>query len=97
MMSFTKNSARQAEKDLLDEFHSSETMTKDELSRKIMNVREDLELEKEKIANDKLNAIEDLESELKDTMLNLAKNENNPDIEVIWNTEKSAYEAVPRR
>ena len=48
-------------------------MTKDELSRKIMNVR-DLELEKEKISNDKLNAIEDLESELKNTMLDLAKN-----------------------
>lgn len=93
-----KDSARQAEKDLLDEFHASETMTKDELSRKIIDVREDLESEKEKIAKDELNAIADLESELKDTMLDVAKKyENDPDIEVIWNTEKSTYEAVPRK
>jgi len=93
-----KNSARQAEQDLLDEFHASDVMTKDELSRKIIDVREDLESEKEKIANDKLNAIADLESELKDTMLDVAKRyENDPNIEVIWNTEKSTYEAVPRR
>ena len=93
-----KNSSRQAEKDLLDEFHASETMTKDELSRKIIAVREDLESEKEKIAKDELNAIADLESELKDTMLGVAKKyENDPDIEVVWNTEKSTYEAIPRR
>ena len=93
-----KSSARQAEKDLLDEFHASETMTKDELSHKIIDVREDLEYEKEKIANDKLDAIADLELELKDTLQDLAKKyENDPDVEVIWNTEKSSYEAVPRR
>ena len=93
-----KKSARQAEKDLLEEFHASETMTKDEISRKIIDVREDLESEKEKIANDKLDAIADLESELKDTLQDLAKKyENDPDIEVMWNTAKSTYEAVPRR
>ena len=93
-----KNSSRQAEKDLLDEFHASETMTKDELSRKIITVREDLESEKEKIAKDELNAIADLESELKNAMLDVAKKyENDPDVEVTWNTKKSIYEAVPRR
>ena len=93
-----KNSSKQAEKDLIDEFHASETITKDELSRKIIAVREDLESEKEKITNDELNAITDLESELKDTLLGIAKKyENDPDIEVVWNTEKSMYEAVPRR
>lgn len=93
-----KNSARQAEKDLLDEFHASETMTKDELSRKIIDVRENLESEKEKIAKEKSNAIISLESELKDVMLEIVKQyENDSDIEVLWNTEKSTYEAVPRR
>lgn len=93
-----KNSSKQAEKDLIDEFHATETITKDELSRKIIAVREDLESEKEKITNDELNAITDLESELKDTLLGVAKKyENDPDIEVVWNTEKSMYEAVPRR
>lgn len=93
-----KDSARQAEKDLLEEFHASETMTKDELSRKIVNVRENLESEKEIIADNKSDAISDLESELKNTLQDLAKKyKKNPDIEVIWNTEKSTYEAVPRR
>jgi len=93
-----KNSSKQAEKDLIDEFHASETITKDELSRKIISVREDLESEKEKITNDELNEITDLESELKDTLLGVAKKyEYDPDIEVVWNTEKSMYEAVPRR
>jgi hypothetical protein len=93
-----KNSARQAEQDLLDEFHASETMTKDELSRKIIDVRENHESEKEKIAKEKLDAISDIETDLKDAMLDVVKKyENNSDIEVIWNTEKSMYEAVPRR
>ncbi|MGI9565801.1 MAG: hypothetical protein ACR2LL_02150 [Nitrosopumilus sp.] len=61
-------------------------------------MREDLESEKEKIGNDKLNAIADLEFKLKDTMLDVAKRyENDPDIGGIWNTEKSTYEVVPRR
>ena len=93
-----KNSSRQAEKDLLDEFHASDTISKDELSRKIIDVRDDLESEEEKISKDKLNAVTDLELELKDTMLDVAKKyENDPNIEVTWNTEKSTYEAVPRR
>ena len=93
-----KNSSRQAEKDLLDEFHASDIMSKDELSRKIIDVRDDLESEKEKISKDKLNTVTDLESELKDTILDITKRyENDPNIEVIWNTEKSTYEAVPRR
>lgn len=93
-----KSSTRQAEKDLLDEFHASETMTKDELSRKILDERENHESEKEKIAKQKSDAITDLESELKDVMLDIAKEyENDSDIEVIWNAEKSSYEAVPRR
>ena len=93
-----KKSARQIEQDLLDEFHASDTMTKDELSKKILDARADHELEKEKIAKDESSAIIALESELKDVMLDIAKRyENDPDIEVIWNTEKSTYEAVPRR
>ena len=93
-----KNSSKQAERDLIDEFHASETITKDDLSRKIIVVREDLESEKEKITKDELNSITDLESELKDTLLGVAKKyENDPDIEVVWNTEKSMYEAVPTK
>ena len=93
-----KRFARQAEKDLLEEFHASETMTKDEISRKIIDVREDLESEKKSIANDKSDAIADIESELKDTLQDLAKKyENDPDIEVMWNPEKSTYEAAPRK
>ena len=93
-----KNFSKQAEKDLLSEFHASQTMTKDDLGKKIIVVRDNLELEKENIIKDKSNAIISLESELKDMMLDVAKKyENDSDIEVIWNTAKSTYEAVPRR
>jgi len=93
-----EKSAKQVEKDLLSEFHASQTMTKDDLGKKIIVVRDNLELEKKNIIQDKSNAIIFLESELKDMMLDVAKKyENDSDIEVIWSTVKSTYEAVPRR
>lgn len=92
-----KNSARQTEKDLLGEFRISDTMTNDEFSKKILDARANHESEKEQITKDKSDAIISLELELKDTMLDVVeKYENDLDIEVIWNTEKSTYEAVPR-
>ena len=98
MLKTAKDSARQAEREILDLYHSSKTMTKEDLSKQIIDARKHHESTKEKILEEKSDVLIELESDLKEEMQNIVKKyENDSDIEVTWNPDKSAYEAITRR
>jgi hypothetical protein len=93
-----KNSAKRAERNLLDEYHTSETMTSEEIRLKITAARNHSESIKEKILQEKSDGITTIELELKEKLLDIVKRyEDDSDIKVMWNTDTSTYEAVPRR
>jgi hypothetical protein len=56
--------AKQDKKELLDKYYSEEKMTTDELSKSIMKIRENNELNKEKILEGKADALEKLKLDL---------------------------------
>ena len=91
-------SANQSEKEILKMYHSDEAMSNEDLSNQIIIIRNAHESQKEETLEEKITDMSKLELALKDKMLNIAKRyENNSDIKVTWNTDRSTYEAVTRR
>lgn len=89
--------ASQEQKGLLDKFYSEDEMSKEELSISIMKVRENNELSKEKILEDKSQALEDLKSHLHRKMQQMASEfEDNSEIKLVWNSSAEKYHVVNR-
>ena len=92
-----KNLARQAEKEILESFHSSKTMTKEQLSEQIIEARKHHEAIKEKILDEKSDELIEIESDRKDELRDIVRQyKDDSEIEVMWNPEKSTYEATRR-
>jgi hypothetical protein len=86
--------AKQEEKLLLKKYHTSDDMSKDELSNQIMNVRSNNEKNKEQILIDKADALDDLNKELEGRFAKMANGlDPNLGIKIIWNLETSKYHA----
>ena len=84
--------ASQEQKELLDKFYSENEMNKDELSTSIMEVREKNESYKEKILEDKSEALEDLKRDLHRKMQQMASEfEDNDAIKLVWNSNAEKY------
>ena len=89
--------ASQEQKELLNKFYSDDEMNKDELSSSIMKVRENNESNKEKILEDKAQALEDLKMELHQKMQQMASEfEDNSEIKMVWNSDSEKYHAAKR-
>jgi len=87
----------QEQKELLDKFYSEDEMSKEELSISIMKVRENNELNKEKILEDKAEALENLKRDLHRKMKQMASEfADNSEIKLVWNSSAEKYHAVNR-
>lgn len=89
--------AKQEERLLHEKYQSSEDMSKEQLSLQIMKVRDDNESKREKILEDKEDALEKLDKELGGRFKRMA-NQMEPDsgIKIIWNLETSKYHAIEK-
>ncbi len=87
--------ASQEQKELLAKFYSEDEMSKDELSSSIMKVRENNESNKEKILEDKDEALEDLKRDVHRKMQQMASEfEDNSGIKLVWNSSAEKYPAA---
>ena len=72
-------------------------MNKEELSIKIMEVREENDSHKEQILSDKLTAIEDLQMQYHKKLQDMASGfDDNPDIKMIWDSANEKFYATQR-
>jgi len=77
--------AKQKMQEIIKEYKTSENVTKEDVSKRISEISDTRDSNKEKILKEKLNEINKLESELKDRLLETVKGyENNPAINVDW-------------
>jgi len=91
------NSSKQEERELVEKYYSHEDMSKDELSIQIMKVRENNELRKEKILEDKEQALEDIDLELHKKMQEMASEVNSStEIRMVWDSEDHSYHVEKR-
>jgi hypothetical protein len=89
--------AKQDEKELLNNYFSEEKMTTDELSKSIMKIRENNELNKEKILEGKTKTLEKLKLDLHRKMQQMASEfEDNSEIKLVWNSDSEKYCAENR-
>ena len=87
----------QEQKELLEKFYSDGEMSKNQLSSSIMKVRENNESNKEKILEDKAEALEDLKRDLHRKMQQMASEfEDNSEIKLVWNSSAEKYHAAKR-
>ena len=90
-------SAYKQEKELLLGFNSDGQMSKEELAIQIMEVRDNNELNKERILEDKIKALEDLKLELHKELQSMANSfEDNPNIKIVWDSAKEKFYATQR-
>ena len=88
---------KQEEKKVLDKFYSNDEMSKNELSSAIIKVRENNESYKEKILEDKEQALETLKMELHKKMQQMAGEfDDNSEIKMVWNSAAEKYHATTR-
>jgi hypothetical protein len=72
-------------------------MSKNELSSSIMKIRENNESNKEKILEDKAEALEDLKRDLHRKMQQMASEfEDNSEIKLVWNSSAEKYHAAKK-
>ena len=90
-------SAKRAEKELLEKYYTSDDIDKKLLSQQIIQVRDDVDGDKERILEDKEDAIKDLERELDQTLIIMGNNLD-PDsgIKIVKNSNTSKYEATEK-
>ncbi len=85
------------ERDATDYYNEHDDMTKEELSSKILKIRENHEDEKEDILKDKVRAIRELEKEHDRKMILFVQDfELDPYIQIVLDSGKIGYEAVLR-
>jgi hypothetical protein len=89
--------AKKDEKNLSVKYYSEGDMSKEELSIQIMDVRKNNELNKEKILEDKAQALEDLKTDLHRKMQQMTSEfEDNSEIKMVWNSSTEKFHAESR-
>ena len=91
-----KLQSKETEKDAINDFNDG-NISNEELSNKILNIRENLESDKEKILRDKVKETKKLEGEHEQRMKDFAQEYDlDPYIKVGLSSSKTGYEAVLR-
>ncbi|MDX1441236.1 MAG: hypothetical protein R3237_02110 [Nitrosopumilaceae archaeon] len=89
--------ASKQQKELLSKFYSEVDMSKEELSLKILELRENNEKYKEKILSEKLESVEQLQKSLHTYLQEMASSfKDDPDIKVIWDSAGEKFYAAQR-
>ncbi|MGQ0791891.1 MAG: hypothetical protein ACT4NJ_06685 [Nitrosopumilaceae archaeon] len=87
--------AKRAEREAAAEYAANKTITKTEVSDKILLIRNQIGDEKDKVLEEKLEALDELRVEFDKNVLGLvAEFEDRLGIKIIWNSDISSYEAV---
>ena len=87
--------AKRAEREMVAEYSANKTLTEKEISDKILLVRNQIGAEKDKVLEEKLEALDDLRVEFDKNVLGLITAfEDRLGIKIIWNSDISSYEAV---
>ena len=89
--------AKKDEKSLSVKYYSEGGMSKEELSLQIMEVRKNNEVYKEKILEDKAEALKDLKTELHKKMQQMESEfDDNSAIKLVWNSNAEKFHAEKR-
>jgi len=87
--------AKRAEREMIAEYSANKTLTEKEISDKILLIRNQIGAEKDKVLEEKLQALNDLRVEFDKNVLGLVTAfEDRLGIKIIWNSDISSYEAV---
>ena len=87
--------AKRAEREMIAEYSANKTLTEKEISDKILLIRNQIGSEKDKVLEEKLQALNDLRVEFDKNVLGLVTAfEDRLGIKIIWNSDISSYEAV---
>ena len=87
--------ASRAERQLTSEFSSNNNMTEKELSDKILLIRNQIGSQKDKVLEEKLQALEELKGEFDKNIFSLVTAfEERLGIQIIWNPNIDNYEAI---
>ena len=87
--------AKRAEREMIAEYSANKTLTEKEISDKILLIRNQIGVEKDKVLEEKLKALDDLRAEFDKNVLGLVTAfEDRLGIKIIWNSDISSYEAV---
>ena len=87
--------AKRAEREMVAEYSANKTLTEKEISDKILLIRNQIGSEKDKVLEEKLEALDDLRVEFDKNVLGLVTAfEDRLGIKIIWNSDISSYEAV---
>jgi len=87
--------AKQKIREIINEYNSEKT-TKTDVTKRISEIRDENDFVKEKLLKEKIDAVNRLESELREKILKATKGyENNPDINVDWNQLNQTSDIVP--
>ena len=87
----SKAAERQATKD----YNERPGMTKEELSKTIISIREEYDDAKDKLLQEKLDALKSLEDEHEKTVKRFVDEyQFDSDIKIVWNSAQSSYEAI---
>ena len=89
--------AKNDEKKILELYRNNQTMTNKEASKKILEVRHTYNAEKDKVLEEKIEALDSLRVEFEQKTISISnKYDEDPQIQMIWNSELGIYEAVAR-
>lgn len=87
--------AKQKMRKIINEYNS-EKITKEDVTKRISEIRDENDLVKEKLLKEKIDAVNKLESELREKILKAVKGyENNPGINVDWGQISKTSDIVP--
>lgn len=87
--------AKRAEREMVAEYSANKTLTEKEISDKILLIRNQIGSEKDKVLEEKLEALDELRVEFDKNVLGLITAfEDRLGIKIIWNSNISSYEAV---
>ncbi len=89
--------SKEAEKKATKDYNERPGMTKKELSNKIYSIRKQHDSTQDDILKEKIDSLKMLEDEYKIKVKNFADNyQFDKDIKIVWNSDKSSYDAVRR-
>ena len=89
--------SKENEKKAIIDHNERSGMTKEELSNKIYSIRKQHESTQDDILQEKIESLKMLEDEYKIKLKNFADNyQFDKDIKIVWNSDKSSYDAVRR-
>ncbi len=89
--------SKEDEKNAFKDYNEHSDMTKEEISKKIIQIRKQLELQQDDILEEKIESLKDLDELYKEKVKDFVSDyEFDQYIKMVWNSAKSSYEAVSR-